>query len=792
MFEVSLTRLFSIYLWYHFAFMVISIAMLGTGTAGTFLAMSRNTSGRVPSGSSIDMYAALAGISIIGSYIIANYIPFDPVKFSWEPGQFLYLAAYCLVLSVPFFFAGILFATAFQAHSEKSKYIYGSDLLGAGAGSLSVLLLLDIAAPEYAVLSASSLCLIGALIAGRKHVKVLSLVIIAVNLSILFINPPFINMKISPYKKLPLFLKYPGAEHLNTWYSSHSRIDTFKSPAVRFAPGLSLKYLDPLPEQTGVAIDGDRIDVITGAGDRSKLRFIEFLPSSAAYQLDQKDRVLVLDPKGGLHVLMAGYYGSGEIHKVESNPMIARLIRGVFREFSGGIFDNNTHTGYGRNRLSGLRAADHETGRYDLIDIPMTGASVTGISGISEDYRYTVEAFKEYLGALKDDGIMSISLYLVTPPRTELRVLSTIITAFEQTGVKDISGRIASIRSWGSMTILVKNSPFTGPEIDSIKNFAGSRNFDLVYYHGIKTEETGRYIKTPADEYTTGFKNLINPETRSPFINNYLFDIKPVNDENPFFHYYLRIENIKAIYEKAGRKWLYFLEEGYLLLFIFLIVLILNCILILLPVTFSAYLKKENQPFKRMEQFKQLKRFKQFYIFSYFAMLGLGFMFVEVPLIQKSILLFENPSHAFAIVLTAILISSGTGSVASSRFQGLSTPWSLILLSLLIFICSLIHPLFINFLSSYGPAAKILLMAVFLMPLGFLMGVPFPMGMKLLGETNNELIPWAWAINSCLSVLAPVVTIMLALVTGFQSIMWLAAVCYFTAFVSLKKMIEIS
>jgi predicted membrane-bound spermidine synthase len=766
--------------------------MLGTGTAGTFLAMSRNTSGRVPSGSSIDMYAALAGISIIGSYIIANYIPFDPVKFSWEPGQFLYLAAYCLVLSVPFFFAGILFATAFQAHSEKSKYIYGSDLLGAGAGSLSVLLLLDIAAPEYAVLSASSLCLIGALIAGRKHVKVLSLIIIAINLSILFINPPFINMKISPYKKLPLFLKYPGAEHLNTWYSSHSRIDTFKSPAVRFAPGLSLKYLDPLPEQTGVAIDGDRIDVITGAGDRSKLRFIEFLPSSAAYQLDKKDRVLVLDPKGGLHVLMAGYYGSGEIHKVESNPMIARLIRGVFREFSGGIFDNNTHTGYGRNRLSGLRAADHETGRYDLIDIPMTGASVTGISGISEDYRYTVEAFKEYLGALKDDGIMSISLYLVTPPRTELRVLSTIITAFEQTGVKDISGRIASIRSWGSMTILVKNSPFTGPEIDSIKNFAGSRNFDLVYYHGIKTEETGRYIKTPADEYTTGFKNLINPETRSPFINNYLFDIKPVNDENPFFHYYLRIENIKAIYEKVGRKWLYFLEEGYLLLFIFLIVLILNCILILLPVTFSAYLKKENQPFKRMEQFKQLKRFKQFYIFSYFAMLGLGFMFVEVPLIQKSILLFENPSHAFAIVLTAILISSGTGSVASSRFQGLSTPWSLILLSLLIFICSLIHPLFINFLSSYGPAAKILLMAVFLMPLGFLMGVPFPMGMKLLGETNNELIPWAWAINSCLSVLAPVVTIMLALVTGFQSIMWLAAVCYFTAFVSLKKMIEIS
>jgi hypothetical protein len=789
MFEVSLTRLFSIYLWYHFAFMVISIAMLGTGSAGTLLAMSKNTSGKASSGSNIDIYASLAGISIIASYIISNYIPFDPVKFSWEPWQFLYLAAYCFILSVPFFFAGILFATAFQLHSEKSKYIYGSDLLGAGTGSLSVLLLLNIAAPEYAVLSASSLCLIGALIAGRKHVKFLSLIFIVINLSIFFINPPFINMKISPYKKLPLFLKYPGAEHLNTRYSSHSRIDTFKSPAVRFAPGLSLKYLDPLPEQTGFAIDGDRIDVITGVREKSKLKFIEFLPSSAAYQLDKKDKVLVLDPKGGLHVLMARYYDSGEIHKIESNPMIVRLIRGGFREFSGGIFDNNTHIGYGRNRLSGLRPTDPGAGQYDLIDLPMTGASVTGISGISEDYRYTVEAFKEYLGALKRDGIMSISLYLATPPRTELRILATVITAFEQSNIKDISSRIAAIRSWGSMTILVKKSPFTGPEIDRIKNFAGSRNFDLVYYHGIKPEETGRYIKTPSAEYSIGFINLINPKTRLSFINNYLFDIKPVNDENPFFHYYLKIENIKAVYEKVGHKWLYFIEEGYLLPLIFLIVLILSSILILLPVTFSAYLKRQKKTFERLER---LERFKRFYIFLYFAMLGLGFMFVEVPLIQKSILLFENPSHAFAIVLTAILISSGTGSVVSSRFPGLSTPGSLLLLSLLIFICSLIYPLFLNFLSSHSQGEKILFMTLFLMPPGFFMGVPFPLGMKLLGEKNNELIPWAWAINSCLSVIAPVVTIMLALVTGFQSVMWLAAVTYFIAFVSLKKLIEIS
>ncbi len=137
----------------------------------------------------------------------------------------------------------------------------------------------------------------------------------------------------SPYKRLSLFLKYPGAKHLNTYYSSYSQIDTFKSPAVRFAPGLSLKYLEPLPEQIGLATDGDRIDALIDAKDKSRLRFLKFLPSSIVYEISRKNNVLVLDPKGGLHVLMAKYYGSKEIHKVESNPMIVKVIRENFNEF---------------------------------------------------------------------------------------------------------------------------------------------------------------------------------------------------------------------------------------------------------------------------------------------------------------------------------------------------------------------------------------------------------------------------------------------------------------------------
>lgn len=788
MFEVSLTRLFSIYLWYHFAFMVISIAMLGTGSAGTVLAVSRRLSGRLCTETGISLCAALAGMSLLVSYIISNHIPFDPVKFSWEPEQFLYLALYCLVLSVPFFFAGILIAAAFLMYSDKSKFIYSFDLLGAGSGSLAVLVLLNAAAPEYAVLAASLLCLAGALISGTKPVKVLSLLCIAVSISIMFIHPGLIRMNISPYKKLSLALKYPGAEHIDTYYSSYSRIDTFRSPSARFAPGLSLRYPDPLPEQIGLAIDGDRIDVVTDGRDRSGLQFIDFIPAAAAYKTGTRDNVLVLDPRGGLHVLMAEYYGAGEIYRVESNPMIVRLIRDSFGEFSGGIYADNISTGYGRNLINAAGNGDREFHLYDLIDIPLTGASVSGLSGISEDYRYTVEAFEKYIGALTEDGAISVSLYLVPPPRTEFRILATMIKAFEQMGVQEMSVRIAAIRSWDSMTMLAKKSPFSEMEIKKIKDFARTRHFDLVYYPGIKAEETGIYIRTPSDEYFSGFRNLLNPAERSSFIDNYLFDINPVYDENPFFHYYLKISNIESVYEKVNRKWLYFLEEGYLLPFIFIIVLVLSSVMIILPVVLGG---SSGNPEKSPEKKKSFRQRERFFTLLYFAMLGLGFMFFEVAIIQKSILLFENPSYAFAVVLTAILLSSGAGSAFSSRFPALGNPRLLYVLAFLLFVFSLIHPFLLSSCSSFPLTAKTLVLAAFLLPPGFFMGIPFPLGIKLLGERNRALIPWAWAINACLSVMAPVISIMIALVAGFHIVLLTAVAAYMLAYVSLNKLMSL-
>jgi hypothetical protein len=768
--------------------MVVSIAMLGVGTAGTVLAIVsarsqfadqrfekqrsifRNISEWICSESVIPLYALTAGVSIILSYLAANRFPFDPVRLSWEKWQILYLFLYCTILSVPFLFSALLIASMFLHRSERAKSIYSADLLGAGLGSISVLALLHISGPENPVICASVMCLTGTCISGKRTYKVAWILLILFNIILLTAGHDILEPRLSPYKKLSNYLKYPGAEHMKTYNSSYSRIDVFKSPAVRLAPGLSLKYLDPLPEQTGMAVDGDRITVVTDVSDKSTLHFLSHLPSSAAYEITQDVTVLVIDPGGGLQALMAAYYKAKEVHKVESNPLLLKIIRDDLSEFSGGIYGENTWTGLGRNRLS-LMNSD----KYDIIDIPMMGISVSGSFGISEDYRYTVNAFEKYLAALKRDGMLSISLYIIPPARTEFRLLATLLSAFERMGIDDASGRIVAIRSWDSMTILAAKTPFSKKELAGIKEFSGSRRFDMLYYQGIKKEESNTYIKYASDNYYEGFISLIDREKRLQFIDNYLFDISPVTDNSPFSGYYIKLENIKAIYKTMGHNWLYFMDEGYMLPFI-LAILVISCVIIISLPAVSKPIRTKLRTYHRSVTASTM---------VYFAMLGLGFMFLEVSLMQKHILLLENPSYSFSVMLTAILISSGAGSYVSRRHTGLSSPFFILVLSAAILGYSYMYPFLLHHLVSQNLMTKILLLSLSVIPIGFLMGIPFPTGLTLLGKKHGSLIPWAWAINACFSVLAPVLSVAIALSAGFDMVLHIASVAYFFAFISL-------
>lgn len=762
-YEVLLIRIFSITLWYHFAFMIISIAMFGFAASGAFLALRpglRNLS-RIPA------YALLLSAGITLSYILANLVPFDPARLSWEKSQLLCICLYYVTLAIPFFFAGLIIATAFSTASRKSGLLYGADLLGAGLGSLGILTLLETVAPERAVFIIAAAAAVAPFGSGGTGIKGASLLLIGANLALCFWQPELTALRVSPYKGLPSALHYPGARPLGTYLSPFAVIDTFTSPAVRFAPGLSLRYLEPLPEQIGFAVDKGEINAVTAASPSGALAFLDFLPSALPYELGKPARVLILDPGGGLQILMARRHGAGTIDSVETNPALVQVIRDEYRDFSGNIYGNHSWTGLGR---SWLRKGNEQ---YDLIDLSLLGTEASGAFGIAEDYRFTMEAFREYLAHLKEDGILSLNLYIIPPPRTELRLFATLVTALEESGIRDVSRQVAVMRSWGSISMLIKKSPLTAGEIEAVRRFAAERWFDLVHLPGIRKEETNQHIRMATDDYFTAFGSILSRDERPAFTAGYIFDITPVRDDRPFFHYHLKFDRIGAIYQAMGRKWAFFLEEGYLLPVVVLQAVAISLVLLVLP-AFACGSKAAGRSNTERR------------ILPYFAFLGIGYMFVEIALIQKIILPLENPSQAVAAVLASLLVSSGIGSLLSCRFARLRSPAVCLAIAMLIVAYSFLLPAFAATVAPYPLPLKTALILMAIIPLGALMGTPFPAGLQLLGEESPELIPWAWVINGSLSVLAPLFAVMIAMKFGFSRVLLLGALAYMLAFLVLK------
>src|SRR5574341_873500 len=568
-YELALMRIFSISLWYHFAFMVISIAMLGIAASGTLLSVLPVLKDirRVP------LYALLLAAGIPASYLLANVVPFDPARLSWDRTQLFFISLYYFILCAPFFFFGLIVSTTYAELSREANAVYASDLTGAGAGALAVFWLLSLGGPEKTVFIVSSLLATALLAFGNRKVRICAMLLLVSNMTLLFIHSSFIQPRVSPYKPFELAMKFPGAERLGTFYSPYSRVDLFKSPAVRFAPGLSFRYLDPLPEQTGLAIDAGEVHAITDARDEKKLGFLRYLPSSLVYRLGKAEEVLVIEPRGGLSVLLAKEFKAGTIYAVDSNP----LVLDVTREQSPEIYVQNTRPGLARTWLAGTKK------NFDVIDLSLMGSFPSAAFNFAEDYRFTAEALREYISHLKRGGFLSLNLYIIPPPRTELRLLAIIAKATEESGIGNISRHVAAIRSWDTLTVLVKRSELTAEDIGRIRNFSREMRFDLVYYPGIRPEESNVYIKMSGNDYSEAFKSLLDAGSRTKFIDESLFDISPVGDERPFFHYYLKLKNLRETYRVMGEKWQYFFEEGYLLPLLLLQAALVSVVLVLLP-----------------------------------------------------------------------------------------------------------------------------------------------------------------------------------------------------------------
>lgn len=736
--EISLIRLFSIMQWYHFAFMVVSIALFGIAAAGTFLSIKKIQDKDILFNCSL-----LFSLSVVIGFFILNKITFDPYTAMLNFFEIFKLLFYYILLGLPFFFLGIIIVYSFSKHQKDSGKIYFYNLLGSALGTL-------VALPLISFFNVKLIFIIGiiGLISSLFFINKIKIKFFNINkrlvvyfLIIIFIILLFVPFKIniSEYKELNLALNFPNSESLLTKYNSFSRVDVVNSSFTRYAPGLSPSFKGKLPAQLGVLVDGGNMNVISSDKNTG---FIDYLPNSVAYKLTKNPKVLVINAGAGLDVLSALHYNS-TVTALETNPIIIDLLRDKYKDFSGNIYSKvDVHLQEGRSFIKGNE-------KYDIIILSMAGnvlSSSAGLTSLSENYLLTVEAFEDYLNSLNENGILVITRWLLYPPRESLKLFSLALEVVEKEN-------IVMFRSWTTTTLLMSKSKLNNDAIKKIKDITSKNKFDIMYLPSDFTPN--RHGKFKEAYYSNSIKGLL--DNKKEFQKNYLFNIAPTYDNKPFYFNFFKFSKFLELYKTMGEKWQPFFDSGFLLIFILMQTLILSLVFILLPLRFFKNIKIKKSPL------------------IYFFCLGIAYLFIEIVLIQKFILFLGHVIYSTTVIIFSVLLFSSLGAYISNKLDAKKIKNIIILLFFIIILYSVLLPIILNKLIIFNLIIKLILSVVIIAPLGFIMGMPFPVGIKII---NKKLIPWAWAVNGTASVLSPILAIITALFLGYSFVLILAGFVY--------------
>ena len=795
-YEVLLMRLFSITGWHHFAYMIISVALLGFGASGTALAVLRERLAPY-FGTAFVVCCGLFSATVVMSFAIAVRLPFNPLAIVWDASQLGWLAASYALLVIPFFFGASAIGVAFLSFPKEIGRIYGFDLVGAGLGTLGILGLLFALPPTGALrlivgvgFTAAALAL---LTSAARRTRALGVAALGAALvSGIWLPSEWIELErhISEFKELPMALLVPDARIIEQRSSPMGLISVVESPTIPFrhAPGLSLNNVHEPPPQLAIFVDGDAMSPITHFnGDLEPHTYLDFTTSALPYHLVDDPSVLVLGAGGGEQVLLAVYHQVPTIDAVEINPQVVELVSNRYADFAGGLYNRaevEIHVAEPRAFV------ETTTAQYDVIQIPPVnsfGAGAAGAQSLSESYVFTVEALQTYLRALKPGGMLAVTLWLKLPPRDTTKLLATALYALEGLTIDDPENRIALIRSWSTATLVVKNGALTESEIARLTVFAAERSFDVSYYPGIGPEEVNRY-NLLQEPYLYQAALELTGSDRLSFIDGYKFNIEPPTDDRPFFFNAFKWQSASELLNLRAQGTAALLDLGYLILFAILVqAIVLSVALILLPLWIRRRRFGGGAPKAK--------------IMAYFLALGLAFIFVEIAFIQRFVLFLGHPLYALAIVLASFLLFAGLGSSFSSRFEafvervwGHYSGWRIGPIQLAaagialiaIFYLVALPPLFEALIGLPRPV-KIAIALVLIAPLAGLMGLPFPLGIRRVAGESEDLIAWAWGINGCASVISAVLATMLAMHLGFTTVILMAVALYLLAPLALSN-----
>jgi hypothetical protein len=773
-FQLSLIQILSIVQWHHFAYMVISVALLGFGAAGTVLSLAKKffierAEAILPGLMTLSGLAMALSVSTAQAEALRfdSYLLFADYSHLWK-----LLITYLLFFS-PFFLGALAIGIIFIKYIDKIGVIYFANMLGSGIGGIIAVFLMWIFFPEKLPAVIATIAFAAGVIIVRKEQRNSFTFIVTVTVAVLvFMYMTPARLYLSEYKSLTKTLNLPDSKIILKQSSPYGLIEIVKTPYLRYAPGLSITFPGVVSVENAAFNNSEWVGPLISAKNDS-LNYLLFTTENLAFSTDKRKDVLILGAGTGRQVNIALLNNVERIISVEQNKALINLLERKLASKVDNIFQDKSVKPQNISPRTFLLSTQQ---KFDLISLPMIDAfgGSSGMYALQEQYLLTVESFNEMLAVLNRNGVVSVSTYIDYPYRNPIKILATFVEAFEKRKIENPSIYVAAIKNWNTITFLVKKDPLTVSEIDSIRSFCYKMNFDPVLLPDISDAERERFNKLQDTSIYSMFDRILqSKEEREKLYNEYPFNIKPATDNQPYFSQFLKWNTIPLLADLFGNQSVPFFEVGYLLMYLtFIQITILAVILIIVPLFKIG--------FKGGGKLKTL---------LYFSGLGLGYMSIEIILIQRFTLYFGNVIYAAALVVCLMLVSSGFGSLVSQKIT--PKPYRIFLIVSFIIISFIIYALFLSgwlrTTIGFSLTAKIILSFIWIAPPAFSMGMPFPLGLKMLSFSNDSHIPWAWGINGVFSVVSAVLATIIAVELGFVWVMIFAIGAYLVVLISNLK-----
>lgn len=782
--EIVLTRYFSFSIWYHFAYLAISVALLGYGAAGSFYyawpSLTRRGVDHVLARISLG-----AAVGLVVSLLLAARVPFDPFKLfvqgrpSWDADlwQLLYLAVLCVVITVPFFLAGLVVTILLSHGGTRVGKLYFADLFGAGVGcALAVYLLTPLGVPGVILLSSVLLALASTLwSSSNQGMRRLALLWCVFVIALAKPLAQWSEARPGSNKFLARLLTNPDTRRLYSAWSPVYRVDVLGSGRSdrpwrmgrAAAWGISPKFDGTPPENVVITHDGDASTMMYRYdGNPDTMRILDYSILRFPYLLLEEPSVLIVGVGGGVDVHAARRFGARKITGVELNPVTVRVLLELFADFNGGIFRAPGVTIYTDEGRNFIRRSQEQFDLIEFTGIDTLAAVYSGAYVLAESYLYTKEALREYWERLAPGGTISFVRgdwgFGDRPPIQLMRLVNVALETLADAGVADprshlfvvSSGRQAGNPGPPIFNLQIRKTPLRSEQVDRLLRHAEEFRYEVWY--------------APDGPRDNPIANLVQPDPvrRAALMEALPFNLAATTDDRPFFFNFFKWSRL---WVGATQRSDYTFASGQLILLAILVqVAILAGASIILPLLRlpASNLSIQAWPY-----------------LAYFSALGLGFILVEISYVQRFTLFLGSPVYSLAVIIASMLVFAGLGSFLTTPLLARVT-WNRAIAGLFVGLVvinlayAVFLPVFFQAFLGQSLAIRVAATVVSLAPLAALMGTFLPIGLRVLHETEPRLIPWAWAVNGVTSVVGAILCIVLAMMMGFRAVNLLALVIY--------------